>query len=373
MNVLITGNMGYIGPAVVRRFREHHAGARIAGFDTAYFAHCVTNVGWLPERLLDTQHFGDVRQPLPPQLLDDVDAVVHLAAISNDPMGNRFETVTEEVNAHGAIAVARQAKAAGVGSFVFASSCSVYGCGDDRPRTEESDVAPLTAYARSKVRAERGLAALADSGFTVTCLRFATACGMSDRLRLDLVLNDFVASALTTGRILILSDGSPWRPLIHIRDMARAIDWAASRDGSDGGPFLALNVGCDEWNFQVRDLADAVARTIGQVEVTYTANAAPDKRSYRVSFERFRRLAPAAQPEATLSQTIEELADGLRRMEFNDADFRHSRLIRLKVLTDLCTAGALTTNLEWTDRPASLIGAALPSPAAVTTGVETAS
>lgn len=349
MNILITGNMGYVGPWVVRRLRRRYPSARLIGFDMGYFGHCLTGTAWLPERLLDAQHFGDVRRPLPPSLLEDVDAVVHLAAISNDPMGNRFEAVTEAVNYRASVALARQAKAAGVRAFIFASSCSVYGCGDDRPRSEESEVAPLTAYARSKVDTERDVAALADARFTVTCLRFATACGMSDRLRLDLVLNDFVAGAVVAQRIVILSDGSPWRPLIHVSDMARAVEWAVERDAAEGGPFLAVNAGSDEWNVQVRDLAEAVARIVGDVEITFGANAQPDKRSYRVSFERFKHLAPNHQPQATLPGTIDELVRGLRRMGFHDPNFRTSGLIRLEALRSLCAGGFLTANLEWAD------------------------
>src|SRR5262249_34403879 len=159
-------------------------------------------------------------------ILAGVDAVVHLAAISNDPIGHAYEEVTFDVNSRASVELARLAKDSGVGSFIFASSCSVYGSADDRPRTEQSELGPLTAYAKSKVRTEQGLRDLAGSGFRVTCLRFATACGMSDRLRLDLVLNDFVACALSAKRITVLSDGTPWRPLINVADMARAIEWA---------------------------------------------------------------------------------------------------------------------------------------------------
>jgi nucleoside-diphosphate-sugar epimerase len=225
----------------------------------------------------------------------------------------------------------------------------VYGSAADGMRAEGSDLDPLTAYAKSKVMSERDLAALADDGFTVTCLRFATACGWSDRLRLDLVLNDFVAGAIASGRISILSDGTPWRPLIHVRDMARAIDWAVDREAADGGAFLAVNAGRDDWNHQVRDLADAVARAVPGVEVTVRPDAPPDKRSYRVSFERFRALAPDHQPVVELDEAIAELRDGLVRMGFGDADFRSSELMRLNTLRRLREEGVLNPELEWTD------------------------
>ena len=330
MKILITWNMGYVGPGVVEQLRRSYPDAELAGIDMAYFASGLTGATVLPESRLNVQHFGDVRA-MPDSLLRGVDAVVHLAAISNDPMGHRFETVTLDINHRATLAVAAKAKALGVSSFVFASSCSVYGAADDSARTEGSPVAPLTAYARSKVLAEDGLAKLAGPGFRVTCLRFATACGWSDRLRLDLVLNDFAAAAFSEKVVRIQSDGTPWRPLIHVRDMARAIDWAVGRDAS-AGDFVVANVGADDWNHQVRDLAAAVAKVIPGVEIWINPDAVPDRRSYRVSFERFRGLAPQHQPVWDLISTVTELADGLQRIGFADAGFRNSALIRLNVL-----------------------------------------
>ena len=214
MKILITGNTGYIGPSVLQGFRQAYAKATLIGLDKGYFAHCLTNADFLPECRVDVQYFADTRR-IRPEVLQGVDAIVHLAAISNDPMGKTFEEVTYDINFRASVDLARQAKAAGVRCFVFASSCSVYGVADDTPRKETSSLNPLTAYAKSKIRTETELQTLADEGFTVTCLRFATACGMSDRLRLDLVVNDFVACAVSSKNITILSDGTPWRPLIH--------------------------------------------------------------------------------------------------------------------------------------------------------------
>jgi nucleoside-diphosphate-sugar epimerase len=205
MKILITGNLGYVGPWVTRQLRSRFPDAELVGIDMGFFAHCLTASGPLPEAQLDAQHYADIRR-IQPDLLQDVEAIVHLAAISNDPMGKAYEEVTLDINYQAGIRLARFAKSAGVRSFVFASSCSVYGAAEDRPRTENSEVSPLTAYARSKVLTEEGLRELADSRFRVSCLRFATACGMSDRLRLDLVLNDFVACAVATRRIVVLSD-----------------------------------------------------------------------------------------------------------------------------------------------------------------------
>ncbi len=224
----------------------------------------------------------------------------------------------------------------------------MYGAAEDSPRTEESPLNPLTAYARSKTFAERDLEPLADDRFNISSLRFATACGWSDRLRLELVLNDFVACAVASKRITILSDGSPWLPLINVRDIARAVDWAVSRSAEDGGGYLAVNVGSDEWNYQVKDLATAVVSVIPGVDVSINEHAQPDSRSYQVDFTRFRSLAPEHQPRINLIASIEELKNGLVAMRFHDADFRNSRYMRLKVLTELQEQGCLDGELRWT-------------------------
>ena len=346
MKILITGNMGYIGPCVVSHLRTRHPGAELIGLDMGYFANCLTHEKMLPECKVDIQFFTDVRR-LSADLFKNVDAVVHLAAISNDPMGKQFENVTFDINHRASINLARRAKESGVANFVFASSCSMYGAAEDNARDETSPLNPLTAYAKSKVYTERDLQPLADDGFKVTSLRFSTACGMSDRLRLDLVLNDFVAGAVASGKITILSDGTPWRPLIHVRDMARAIEWSISRNWTDGGEFLAVNVGCNEWNFQVKDLADAVAKVIPNIAVSINKNAEPDKRSYRVDFSLFKKLAPDHQPKVDLPSAIEGLRDGLQGMGFKDENFRNSQFMRLKVLTHLRETNLLTETLEW--------------------------
>jgi nucleoside-diphosphate-sugar epimerase len=346
MKILITGNMGYIGPVVVDHLRRSYPKATLIGFDAGYFANCVTALDVLPECKLDAQYFGDVRR-FPVDILRDIDAVVHLAAISNDPIGNRFEDVTLDVNYRASVQLAARAKEAGARSFVFASSCSMYGAAEDSARTENSALNPLTAYARSKVFTEGDLKPLASDRFRITSLRFSTACGWSDRLRLDLVLNDFVAGAIASRRITILSDGTPWRPLIDVRDMARAIDWAVGRDVRDGGEFLAVNIGSDGWNFQVKDLAAAVARVIPDVDVSINKDAQPDKRSYRVNFDLFKKLAPAHQPQARLTDSIKELATGLESMNFRDAEFRNSRYMRLNMLTELQRRGLLNDKLQW--------------------------
>jgi nucleoside-diphosphate-sugar epimerase len=252
-----------------------------------------------------------------------------------------------DVNSAATLALARKAKAAGAKAFAFASSCSVYGFAEDGARNEDSGVNPLTAYARSKVATEEGLRAIASPDFLVTCLRFATACGFSPRLRLDLVLNDFVASALALRRIDILSDGTPWRPLINVSDMARALEWAITRSRDAGGDHLIVNAGSSRWNYQVRDLARAVQGVMPDVQVSINPNAQPDKRSYRVDFTRFERLAPDHQPVRELEESIREIKAGLESVGFADPDFRNSRFIRLVMLSTLKNAGLLTEDLYW--------------------------
>jgi nucleoside-diphosphate-sugar epimerase len=338
--------MGYVGPLLLEQLRRSMPDAVLVGIDTGYFAHCLTGCTIFPEDRLDVQHFADLRH-LPHDLFKDVDAVVHLAAISNDPMGDRFKEVTHDINFQASLALAKQAKAAGVSRFVFASSCSVYGFAEGDARSEQAPLNPLTAYAKSKIGMEEELNKLADDNFVVTCLRFATACGASDRLRLDLVLNDFVAGAIASKQITVLSDGTPWRPLIHVKDMALAMDWALRRDSARGGAFLALNSGSNEWNYQVRDLAEAVAEVIPGVAVSINKDAPADKRSYQVDFSLYKKLAPDHQPQVTLKAAIEDLAERLEFMKFNDGDFRNSNLIRLKVIAAHCEQGRLNNRLEW--------------------------
>src|SRR4030067_1727838 len=331
---LITGNMGYVGPIVVRHLRDSFPGSTIIGLDIGYFGHCLVNSRILPECNVDIQYFMDIRK-FPKALLKDVYAVIHLAAISNDPMGNIYETVTYDVNHRASVDIARNSVEMGVKKFVYASSCSVYGFAEENPRKEDSKLNPLTAYAKSKVFTEIDIDKIATKDFLVTSLRFSTACGMSDRLRLDLVLNDFVACAITSRKISILSDGTPWRPLINIKDMARAVEWAIKRKVTGGGEFLAVNTGSNEWNYQVKDLAEAVAKVIPGVDISINKNAQPDKRSYSVNFALFKKLAHDYQPEVDLITTIKELKSGLEAMKFKDQDFRNSKYMRLKVLTHL--------------------------------------
>lgn len=346
MKVLITGNMGYIGPVLTTHIRAKVPEAELIGYDAGFFAHCLTGAERLPEAGVKIQHFGDVRN-FPSILMEGVDAVVHLAAVSNDPMGGRFEAVTADINHKATIEIARAAQAGGVKHFVFASSCSMYGAAEGGPRCEDHLLNPLTAYARSKVASEGELSKLADDGMVVTSLRFSTACGMSDRIRLDLVLNDFVACAIANKEITVLSDGTPWRPLIDVQDMSRAIEWGIKRSADKGGAYLAVNVGCREQNYQVRDLAEAVASAIPGTKISVNTNAPPDKRSYKVDFSLYEKLAPTHQPQVSLGQSIQEIRDGLEGLMFRDTNFRNSQFMRLKVLERHIAERRLSEGLFW--------------------------
>lgn len=344
--ILINGNMGYIGPIVVKHFRNNYPGIQIIGFDSAFFAGCLINPNIFPESMVDIQHFGDIRL-FPSNILENVDAVIQLAAVSNDPMGKSFEIPTKEINNESAVEIAKFSKKMGVKNFVFASSCSVYGAAGNEAKHENSNLNPQTAYAKSKIDCELGLKDLADNNFTVTALRFATACGFSPRLRLDLVLNDFVASGFLNHKIEILSDGTPLRPLIHVIDMARAIDWASNRNQNNGGNFLVINAGSNQWNYQVRELAEKVKEIIGNVEININPDAVVDTRSYRVDFSLFNELAPSYIPKITLDEAVNEILNGLRSNNFTNINFRESHYIRLKTLTNLIDLGLINNNLKW--------------------------
>lgn len=345
MKILIAGNAGYVGPVLTRHLRAALPEAWLIGYDSGFFAHCLTGAGRLPETRVNAQYFGDIRE-LPAELLEGVDAVVQLAAVSNDPMGNRFERVTQAINHESSANIAKQAAEHGVKRFVFASSCSMYGYASGAARQESDELNPLTAYARSKVATETDLRAL-NSDMVITSLRFSTACGWSDRTRLDLVLNDFAACAIANREITVLSDGTPWRPLVDVKDMSRAIEWALTRDPAAGGRYLAVNVGSDEWNYQVRDLAESVARHVPGTSVSINTQAPPDKRSYRVDFSLYRKLAPRHQPQVGLDQAITEICRGLQGMGFADRNFRASQFIRLKVLEKHIAENRLTEALCW--------------------------
>jgi nucleoside-diphosphate-sugar epimerase len=346
MKILVTGNLGYVGAYLTQYLRSQFPNAFIAGYDLGYFQQCLTTDSFAPETLINTQFYGDVRN-FDEKLLAGFDQVIHLAAISNDPIGNKFEQVTLDVNFKATVDIAQKAINQGVKNFVFASSCSVYGAIGNTPKTETSELNPLSAYAKSKVNAEEGLSKLNAGDTIITCLRFATACGMSNRLRLDLVLNDFIASAMSTKKINILSDGSPWRPLINVKDMARAIHWSIQRNENNGGKFLICNTGSNSWNYTVKELAERVQSHFSDIQVSVNPDAPADKRSYKVNFDYFTSLAEQYTPVYNLDKTIDELIKGLNLIHFEDADFRNSSLMRLNVLNQFISRNQLDNNLNW--------------------------
>jgi nucleoside-diphosphate-sugar epimerase len=301
----------------------------------------------MPESLLNAQMFCDVRD-LSVSDLAGIDCVVHLAAVSNDPMGQTYEKATDDINHLASVELAKLCKAAGVRHFIFASSASVYGVAADICN-ELSELNPQTAYAKSKVATERDLVSLASGDFMVTCLRFSTACGWSPRIRLDLVLNDFVAGALIDGEIRLISDGSPLRPLIATSDMARAITGAALQDfRSDRSEFEAINIGSDNWNFTIGALAKLVGARMGDLKVVLGDKGGADTRSYALDFGKFRRLLPDWQPEATLELVTDELAANLGSVLNRSTEATRASFIRLKTLDYLRDGGSLNQNLRWT-------------------------
>ncbi len=345
MKILITGNMGYVGPLVVSALRKKFNNCYLYGIDSAFFAHCLLDQdAAMPEVVVNQQFFLDIRNILPSHL-KGIDHVIHLASISNDPMGKIYEHQTWDINSLASSRLAEMAKSAGVKSFTFASSCSIYGLGDDHPRTEDDKVNPLTTYAKSKFFLEEALRPLADNNFRVTCLRFATACGWSSRCRFDLVVNDFVASAMTTKKITILSDGSPWRPMIHVQDMAKVLVWGIEREF--GGNYLVVNAGANQNNFQVKDLAKIVASVIPNTAIEIAKDGSPDKRSYRVSFDTLEKLTNSTFIEWTVKAATEDLFDKLKGIKFKVGDLQSSRYIRFNVLKKMQSTGLLDSDLRW--------------------------
>ena len=330
MKVLVTGHHGYIGSVVAPSLRE--AGHDVVGLDTFFYRGCDFGEDreWKPTLELDVRDAGAAT-------LEGFDAIVHLAALSNDPLGDLDPAWTYAINFHGTVALARAAKEAGVPRFVFASSCSMYGAAEgDELIGEEAPLRPLTPYAESKVRAEEALQQLVGAGFSPVSMRNATAYGVSARLRLDVVLNNLVAWAHTTGAIRLLSDGMSWRPLVHVRDIARAT--AALLDApADEVAGEAFNIGSAEQNYRIRDLAEVVKRRLPDCEITFAGDASPDPRSYRVDFSKFASRFPDCVFEWTAARGVDELVRayesvGLTLDEFEGG--RYTRLVRLKGLLE---------------------------------------
>ena len=338
MKILVTGSLGYIGAVTVPVLRA--AGHDVVGLDTDYYRGC--DLGDSPP---DPELRLDVRD-VEPKHLKGIDGVVHYAALSNDPLGDLDRELTLQINHQATVRLAKAAKTAGVSRFVFSSSCSMYGSAGDDELDETAPLRPLTAYAESKVRAEEELAGLADSDFAPVFMRNATAYGVSPRLRADLVLNNLVAWAHTTGKVRILSDGTSWRPLVHVEDIAAAA-LAALEAPSELVRGEAFNVGANAENHQVRDLAELVRETVGDCTVEYAGAGDRDPRSYRVSFDKLSRVLPAFRASWTARKGAAELVEAYRETRLDLAKFESSAFTRLARLRELLDSGELADDLRW--------------------------
>lgn len=339
MRVLVTGHQGYIGTILVPMLIA--AGHDVAGFDSD---------------LYERSTFGD-QMPVIPRIRKDVrdatakdlegfEAVLHLAGLSNDPLGNLNPNLTRDINHLATVRLGELAKQAGASRYIFSSSCSNYGAGGQDWLTEESDFNPVTPYGVSKVKSEQGLAALADDSFSPTYLRNATAFGVSPRLRFDLVLNNLTAWAFTTGRVFIKSDGTPWRPIVHIEDISRAF-LAALHAPREKVHNEAFNVGRNEDNYQIRELADIVKETVPDCRIEYAEDAGPDKRCYRVDCSKIKRVLPEFEPQWNARKGVQELYEAYQKVGLTLAEFEGDRYQRIAHIKSLLAGGELGEDLRW--------------------------
>ena len=340
MKILLTGHHGYIGSVCGPLLED--AGHEVVGLDTLFYRDCDLSSARIPSTATLLLDVRDVR----PEQLEGFDAVIHLAALSNDPIGDFSPELTREINFEATVSLAQAAREAGVRRFVFASSCSMYGASPDEAVDESAPLKPLTVYAESKVRSEEALAALAGADFAPVSMRNATAYGVSARLRVDLVLNNLVGWAYTTGKVKILSDGTPWRPLIHIEDLSRAA-LAAAEAPEDVVRGEAFNVGRDDENYQIRELGDIVGDVVPGSEIEYAGSGDPDPRSYRVSFAKLARALPDLELTWTARAGAQELADAYRAADLTLEQFESDRYTRLKRLRLLLDRGDLDPMLRW--------------------------
>ena len=339
MRVIVVGDRGYIGAVLVPFLRS--AGHEIDGLDLDLYEGCTfgSDAAPLPAIQMDIRNVGA-------SALAGFDAVLHLAALSNDPLGDLDADLTYAINHQASVRLAALAKQAGVPRFLFSSSCSLYGAAGDALLAEDAQFNPVSPYGHSKVLVEQDVALLADETFSPTFLRNATAYGASPRLRLDLVVNSLVASAVATGEVLIASDGTPWRPLVHAEDIGRAF-LAVLDAPREAVHNRAFNVGQTAENYQVRDIAAMVEAVVPGSRVAYAAGGGPDPRCYRVSFEKIARRLPGFQPRWTVRDGVQQLYDAFRANGFTSDDLNGPRYVRLKHLRGLMQAGLLDHALRW--------------------------
>lgn len=340
MRVLLTGHKGYIGAVLGPILRER--GHEVVGLDTDFFEGCDFGT---PEQIPEL--IKDVRN-LEARDLEGFNAVVHPAALSNDPLGDLDADVTYEINHRASVRLANMAKKAGASRFVFFSSCSVYGASGDEFLNESSPLNPVTPYAESKLMVERDLSEMADSYFSPTFLRPATAFGVSPRLRLDVVLNDLVAAAYTTGKILIKSDGTPWRPITHIRDISEAVVSVLNAP-EEAVHNEVFNVGRTDENYRISQLADVVSEVVPGCTIEYAADGGPDKRCYRVTCDKIRGALPSFEPQWTARKGAEELYAAYRARGLTAGFLAGTPYTRISQIRRLMTAGKLDHSLRWAE------------------------
>jgi nucleoside-diphosphate-sugar epimerase len=343
LKILVTGDRGYIGTVMVPYLQR--LGHQITGLDTEYYY----DGDLTPPPSGYTCIRKDVRDVTGDDL-EGFEAVIHLAALSNDPLGDLKPELTYEINYHASVRLAELARETGVRRFLYASSCSLYGAAGDQTLKEDSPLRPLTPYAESKVRTEEALSKLASGSFAPVYLRSATVYGVSPRLRLDIVLNNLAGWAVTVGKIRIMSDGSPWRPILHVQDIAQA--FACVLEGpAELVSDQAFNVGANSENYQVRDLAAIVQQVAPACSVEYSGKASPDPRNYRVDFSKLARTFPAFRPRWTALEGARELYGAYRAAGMSLEDFQDRKFTRLKHLRYLLETRRLDDSLRWTKVP----------------------
>jgi nucleoside-diphosphate-sugar epimerase len=342
MHILITGNTGFIGPVTTRLAKER--GHTVTGLDVGYFKDCVAE--GRPDVPPDRQIWRDIRD-VTLEDLEGADAIIHLAGLSNDPMGALNAQITYDINLDSTVRLGELARRAGIGRFVFASSCSIYGASGDSttPLDETAPFNPVSAYAVSKVKSEEGLAGLADEAFSPVFMRNATAYGVSPRTRFDLVLNNLAGWAYTAGVVKVMSDGTPWRPLTHIEDISLAA-LCATEAPREIVHNQAFNIGRNDANYQVRDIAEAVQAAFPGSVLEITGETGGDTRSYRVNFDKALHGLPGFEPRWTLEKGVDEIARFLRSNGLGDQTFDSRLFIRLKQLQHGVDTGVLSEDLR---------------------------